>query len=128
MEANTSVSWSARPVSGTFLAGQVLISASATSYVVATAANRALYGRSDGVAVASTPLTGGSALMVSFGRIPASLSGLTAGAASWVRVSSTGALERCTPSGSDDIIGRAEANGDVHLAAGFISVAMALVA
>lgn len=128
MDSNTSVTWSARPVSGTFTAGQVLIAASSTSYVVATAANRASYGRADGVAVYSTPLTGGSALMVSFGRIPASLSGLAAGSVSWVRVSSTGTLERCTPSGSDDIVGKAYANGDVYLSFGFISVAMALVA
>lgn len=128
MESNTSVTYSARPASGTFTAGQVLIATGVGTYVVATSANRTTYGRSDGVAISSTPLTGGSALMVSFGRIPASLTGLAAGSESWVRVTATGGMERCTPTTGDDVIGKAYANGDVWLSCGFISVAMALVA
>jgi hypothetical protein len=49
------------------------------------------------------------------GVISSALSGLAAGTASWVRVSSTGTLERCTPGSGDDLIGKCLASGDVVL-------------
>ncbi len=53
--------------------------------------------------------------MIETGIVPASISGLATGTASWVRVSATGTLERVTPGSGDDIIGKAHADGSVQL-------------
>ncbi len=109
--------------SGSVAVGNVVIpSASApTYYVVATAAARGTR-RSEGIALTAY---GGSAVgsieIQQCGTISATLSGLSAGVASWVRCSATGTIERCTPAPGDDIIGYAEADGRVHLCFGFLT-------
>lgn len=47
------------------------------------------------------------------GRVPASMTGLGSGSASWVRTSATGQPERCTPAPGDDIIGKCAADGSM---------------
>jgi hypothetical protein len=49
------------------------------------------------------------------GILSAELSGLGTGIESWVRVASDGSLERCTPGGSDDLVGKCATDGRVHL-------------
>jgi hypothetical protein len=54
-----------------------------------------------------------------------SVSGLGAGAASWVRVNTaTAILERCTPAGTDDVVGWCETDGTVHLVFGVLTAAI----
>lgn len=52
--------------------------------------------------------------MIEAGIVPAAITGLAAGAVSWVRVSATGTLERVTPGAGDDIVGQAHADGSVQ--------------
>lgn len=119
---NYSVVFSAQLVAASTVAvGKVLIPSedSPTQYVVATTANRNGR-RSEAIALQAYSGSGtGSIQIQQCGTISAAISGLTSGAgASWVRCNSAGYIERCTPSGSDDIIGYAEDDGRVHLAFG----------
>ena len=102
--------------SGTIAIGDVLIPDATTGeYVLATTANRTTR-RSHGVALTAwSASTQGAVLLQATGVISASVSGLAAGAISWVRVSALGRLERVTPGSGDDIIGRAAADGSVAL-------------
>lgn len=116
---NYSIVFSAQLVgSSTVSVGDVLIpsAGSPSLYVVATAANRGTR-RAEGVALSAYGGTGsGSVQIQQTGTIDASISGLGAGTASWVRVSTTGRLERvATPSGGDDLMGKCEADGRMHL-------------
>lgn len=101
--------------------GDVIIpTTDATSMLVATSANRGTR-RSEGIALTAFGGVGtGTVEIQQVGTVDASISGLGAGSASWVRCSSTGRPERFTPSsgGSSDIIGRCEADGRLHLAFG----------
>lgn len=103
--------------------GNVIIpNSGGTAYQVATAANRGSR-RSEAIALTAadgTNVTVGE--LQQSGTISATISGLAAGSASWVRCSSTGTIERiATPSGSDDVIGWAEADGRVHLMFGVLT-------
>jgi hypothetical protein len=101
---------------GSGLAGDVLIPDSDGLYIKATTANRAGR-RSTGVALFDYQASN-SVEVQQLGMLSAALSGLGVGAVSWVRVSALGRLERCTPSAGDDIIGKASADGSVHLMPG----------
>lgn len=85
-------------------------------YVLASAANR---GTRRSEAVVLTPYGGtgiGSIELQQTATLDASISGLGAGTASLVRVSTTGRLERVSSAGlTDDVCGLAEADGRVHL-------------
>jgi hypothetical protein len=94
-------------------AGDVLIPDSTSGeYVKATTANRGTR-RSTGIALASY-IADGTVEIQQMGQVSSTISGLGAGTASWVRVSSTGTLERCTPSSGDDVVGRCETDGTFH--------------
>lgn len=125
---NYSIIFSAQLVgSSTVSIGQVLIPSATTAgrYAVSTTAERGTR-RSEGIATTAYGGAGtGSVQLQQSGTIDATISGLAAGIASWVRCSATGTIERVTPSGSDDIIGYAEANGRVHLMFGILTAAMA---
>lgn len=125
--AQYDVNWSAPValVAGTILAGQCVVPDTTGAYNVGTAANRALYGRCDGLAVTSgdsrTPIA-----FITTGPIENAFTGLGAGLASWVRVSTLGVLERITtPGAGDDVVGWCEANGRLHAHFGFITASMA---
>ena len=100
-------------------AGDVLIGStsgdSAGYFVKATTANR---GVRRSTAVALSAYGGGKVGSVSIqqgGFVPAAITGLAAGASSWVRTSTTGRMERCTPVDGDDVIGKCNEQGDVFL-------------
>lgn len=118
--AQYSVNWSAKlsSSSGSVSVGLALVKDSSGTYVVGTTANRASYGRCSGVAAtagdAATPVVA----LIEAGPISDAITGLGAGTASWVRVSSTGTLERCTPSSGDDVVGKCKADGTLHLVPG----------
>lgn len=110
------------------LKGQVLIPSTlpqdAGRFVVATTANR---GSRRSTCIALENFGAMSTVRVQqVGEIPADVSGLATGTASWVRVSSTGYLERVTtPATGDDVVGRAEADGTVRLLFGVLTDTMA---
>lgn len=109
---------------GVLYSGETAISAgmavvtNGTTYLPATTANRATYGRSVGVAITAASTSSPSFEYQVAGLLPNSLSGLGAGSVSWVRVSATGYLERCTPASGDDIVGKCLATGDVVITPG----------
>lgn len=106
-------------------AGDVLIPDATTGlYVKATSANRGTR-RSTGVAL--TAYSPNQTVEIQqTGQLDATTAGLGAGAASWIRVSSTGVLERVTtPSSSDDVCGWMEADGTAHLMFGVLTPSMA---
>lgn len=123
---NYTIALVANPVGGTngITAGNVLVyDPVSTSYVLATSANRGTK-KSSGVAIGSASVNG-AVLMQSVGDIPPAITGLGAGGASWVRVSSAGILERAaSPSGSDDVVGWCETDGTLHAAFGFLTAAI----
>ncbi len=88
------------------------------THFVATTANRASYGRAVGISATAGDLTVPVVQMIEAGIVPASITGLAAGAVSWVRVSAAGVLERVTPGSGDDIVGKAHADGSVQFAPG----------
>ena len=98
----------------------------ASGFAVGTLANRGT-SRCAGIALTTSTVAYPVIDVQVCGLIPAAISGLPPGSASWVRVNTTTALlERvATPSGSDDVVGWADPNGDVHSAFGLVSVAMA---
>lgn len=101
-----------------------LILYTAAGYVVSTTAARAGGLRSSGIALSAASTAVPYLNFQTGGYLDPSISTLGAGAQSWVRCSTTGGLERVTPSGSDDIVGFAEADGGVHLCFGFLTAAM----
>ncbi|HYE94282.1 MAG TPA: hypothetical protein VEA38_24835 [Terriglobales bacterium] len=116
---NYSINYSAQLLDSENVAvGDCLIPNASGVYVKATAANRALYGvRCDGIAL--TASAGESVQMQQVGKIGNATSGLGSGTAGYVRVSSAGRLERCTPAVGDEVVGWAEADGSVHVGFGF---------
>lgn len=113
--AQYSVNWSATLSSAvTSVAVGTCLVASAAGYLPGTSANRGTK-RCSGIAATAGGTGNLAVVMIECGVIDVTISGLAAGTQSWVRVSSAGALERCTPAPSDDIVGRAEADGSVHL-------------
>lgn len=128
-EPNFSINYSARRFGSTVVArGNVLIQVENNTdyFTVATTANRNGR-RSTAISLdyLGSNVTGGTVSIQQTGTISAELSGLSAGVASWVRCSSTGTIERCTPATGDDIIGYAEADGRVHLMFGVLKEFMA---
>ena len=124
--ATYSVNWSAilSSTSGSVVVGHCLCmgrdavrNVEGTHYV-ATAANRALYGRTVGIATTEGDATNPVVVMIETGIVMPAVTGLAVGAVSWVRVSSAGALERCTPGVGDDIVGVSHADGSVQFAPG----------
>lgn len=108
---------------GVVFVGQCLVPLADGTYVVATAANRATYGRADGIA-ATTGDNRNPCVLLTTGPIPNAITGLGPGAASWIRVSSAGILERCTPSTGDDIVGWGETDGRLHADFGILTAAI----
>ncbi|AKU96995.1 hypothetical protein AKJ09_03659 [Labilithrix luteola] len=103
--------------------GDVLIKdATSGLFVRATAAARGSR-RSTGIALGPY-VPNGTVEIQQFGQVDPATSGLGIGAASWVRVSSTGGLERCTPVVGDDIVGWVETDGTFHSNFGFINASM----
>lgn len=101
---------------GAVAVGTALVS-TGTAYVVATSANRASYGRAEGIALSAGDDDDRAVEIQSAGTAPNSVTGLGAGTATWVIVSSTGTLERDdTPDAGEDVIGRCNARGDVAIA------------
>jgi hypothetical protein len=89
------------------------------TYKIATTANRTSYGRSVGMALTAADSTARSFELQIAGIVPTAISGLGAGAATWVIASSTGTFERdSSPDSGDDIVGKCNAAGDVTLAFG----------
>jgi hypothetical protein len=84
-------------------------------FLPATTANRASYGRAVGVSISSADTRNPAFEYQVAGVIAASVTGLGAGSASWVRASSTGTLERCTPASGDDLVGKCNAAGDLQV-------------
>lgn len=104
--------------SGSIAVGDVLVSDGAGSFVVSTTANRGTK-KSSYVSLGATSAVAGSVVAQSHGDISSTISGLSSGSASLVRVSTAGRLERVTsPSVGDDVVGWAEADGTVHLSFG----------
>lgn len=101
-------------------AGTALLPDASTGlYVVATSAARGTR-RTTGIAL--TPFVPNGVVEIQqLGRLDASVAGIGAGSASWVRVSSTGTLERCTPTTGDDVVGWGEADGAVYLLCGVLT-------
>lgn len=115
------INWTAplSSLAGTVTIGQCLVddggsSAPSGRYVVSTTANRGTK-RSSGIAITTGDASNSVAMFVK-GELAPAYTGLAAGVASPLRVSSSGALERVTtPTSSDDVVGYCEANGLAHL-------------
>jgi len=121
-----SIVWSAQLAATTSSVsiGAVLVyDPTSSAYLQATTANRGSK-RSAGIALSAGDSTNLSVEICEFGTLSPTQSGLSTGSQSWVRVSSTGVLERCTPSGSDDIVGYCETDGTTHVCFGFLTAAM----
>jgi len=91
-------------------------------YNTSTSANRSGGKRTSWLVVAlGHPL--GAYIVQSSGDVDPSITGLAAGAASWVRMSATGTCERFTPvaAGTSDVIGWCEATGLLHLCMGVLT-------
>lgn len=88
------------------------------THLVGTTANRTTYGRCVGIAATAGDVSNPTVIMIETGIVEPSVTGLAVGAESWVRVSATGTLERVTPGGGDDIVGKAHADGSVQLSPG----------
>jgi hypothetical protein len=88
------------------------------THFAATTANRTTYGRTVGIAATAGDSATPVVQMIEVGIIPPSITGLAAGAVSWVRASAAGLLERVTPGAGDDIVGQAHADGSVQFLPG----------
>lgn len=119
--ASHSTVWTAilSSVESSVAVGRALVKDTNGYYVIATTANRTSYGRSHGITITAGDGTTVRAVeMQVSGVIPNSITGLGTGTASWVRVSSTGTLERVTPSSGDDIVGKCNTTGDLMVVLG----------
>jgi hypothetical protein len=105
-------------VAASSLAAGYAIVKNGNTYLPATTANRAMYGRSVGISLSAASAANGSFEFQVAGVMSASLTGLGAGTASWVRASATGTLERCTPASGDDIVGKCNTAGDLTIVLG----------
>lgn len=120
--AQYSVNWEG-PVSSaaSTISATYCVCPTSSGFVVATSANRTTYGRPSGIAVtagdASNPIQ-----IVHVGPLTATQTGLGAGTASPIRVSSSGTLERvATPSSSDDVVGYCFTDGSAHVSFGVLT-------
>src|SRR4029078_10389442 len=109
--------------------GTVLVKSQRTGlYDIATSAARSGGKRSDGIARSAGDSTNRAVQMQVTGPVPPEITGLGAGIASWVRVSTTGTLQRCIPATGDDLVGWAEADGTLHANFGFLTDTIATAA
>ncbi len=117
--ANYSINYSAvlSQASGDISPGFALLK-SPSGWVIATAANRTLYGRrTDGVALDARS-TAGAVRIAHNGLLDDNETGLGDGDESWVRVDDDGLLERVADEDiedGDDLVGRCTTDGDLHL-------------
>lgn len=112
--------FAAAAIAGSGSVGQAIVDAGSDTYAIATSTARTGGKRSSYIIVGlGHPL--GAYTVQSCGDISPSITGLAPGAASWVRVSTTGAIERCTPGVGDDVIGWCEASGLLHLQMGYLT-------
>lgn len=104
--------------------GQCLvIDPTGTFYQLANSTNRGTR-KSSGISLGTAPAYGAT-LMQTVGDCPTSVTGLAAGTASPLRVSTAGVLERiASPSASDDVVGYCETDGTAHLFFGGIVAAL----
>jgi len=123
-EPNYTISLNARLSGATSIAvGQFAVKSGST-YLPATTANRGTK-RSSMIALSAASSLSQSFIGQGAGDVPASVTGLAAGSASWVRVSATGYAERAaTPTTGDDVVGFCEADGTLHLMCGILTPAM----
>lgn len=123
--AQYDVVWSA-PLSGgasSIAVGDCVVRDSTGQYLIASGVNRASYGRAYGIATTAGDTSNPSVEIVVTGIVDESVTGLGTGTASWVRVSSDGVLERCTPDEGDDVVGWCETDGTMHCCFGVLSPA-----
>lgn len=99
---------------GTVPVGTCLVlDAAGTRYIVSTAANRTATGRlSAGIALSAGDSSNPAVEVQFVGVVPPSISGLTAGTATSIRVSSAGVLERGS---TGDVVGRCDADGTAYI-------------
>jgi hypothetical protein len=118
--ATYSVNWSAVLAStvSAVSVGTCLAADSTGYHYPATSTNRALFGRTMGVCAAQGDASNRSVQMIEAGLIPASVTGLGVGTVSWVRASTAGLLERCTPGVGDDLVGQCHADGSLQFVPG----------
>lgn len=111
--------------SGPIAVGDVVVPIGGVFYK-ATAANRATAAvRAQGVAMTAwSASTTGAVIVQNVGIIDAATTALGAGAASWVRVSSAGVLERAAVSGTDDVVGFCAADGTLYALFGMFTAAI----
>ncbi len=118
--ADYSITFSAVVASGAedIIIGYAVLKAP-SGWVLATAANRALYGRrADGLALESATARHAFRLAHN-GLIDSSITGLDDGDTSWVRVADSGALVRVADESiteDHDLVGRCTEDGDLHIA------------
>lgn len=100
--------------------GQCLVlDPTGTFYQLSNSTNRGTR-KSSGISLGTAPAYGAT-LMQTVGDCPTSVTGLAAGTASPLRVSTAGVLERiASPSASDDVVGYCETDGTAHLLFGGI--------
>ncbi len=100
----------------------VLAATAGDGYIVATSANRTAAGRrSAGIALTAGDEDDTAVEIQTVGIVDKSIAGLGTGTDSWIRVSSAGVLERCTPSGSDDVVGRCNTDGTAYVIFGLFT-------
>lgn len=111
--------------SGPIAVGDVVVPIGGVFYK-ATATNRATAAvRAQGVAMTAwSASTTGAVVVQNVGIIDAATTALGAGAASWVRVSSAGVLERAAVSGTDDVVGFCAADGTLYALFGMFTAAI----
>jgi hypothetical protein len=121
-QANYTINLNARiGASGTLAVGQFAVPELGTGlFLPATAANRGTR-RSSMISISAASVGNTGFIGQSIGDVDPSVTGLAAGAASWVRVSTTGYAERCTPVSGDDVVGWCEADGLLHLACAILT-------
>lgn len=108
--------------------GQCLVlDPTGTFYQLSNSTNRGTR-KSSGISLGTAPAYGAT-LMQTVGDCPTSVTGLAAGTASPLRVSTTGVLERvASPSASDDVVGYCETDGTAHLFFGGIPSTISVAA
>lgn len=117
--------------SGTIARGSVAcLNEEGTRYVVATTANRTAAGRRSACIALTTgdaDSSSGSSFEAQYvGTVPPSISGLGDGDASYIRVSSTGVLERVASfSSSDDVCGHCDADGTAYVCFPLVGLGLA---
>lgn len=109
---------------GPIAIGDVVVP-SPLGYVKATDVNRTAGGRAHGVSLSAwASTTPGSVRVQNVGVVDAAITGLGAGAASWVRVSTAGRLERAAVATTDDVVGWCHTDGTLFATFGVLTAAI----